>query len=431
MEKQLAAHTRLSLANERTLLSWCKLTCIFASGGFLTHALTGLRPERDMEHLVQALGQLSLAGLVCITGLTLYHRRRGLFEKKHMGSYSSTESITMVAIGIFATLAITLLRAVHQEAEYASSSCLQLRDFQLTDALPPYFYITFHGPPDALAGMCRGTGAVQRFSVNTGAYVGPATDQRAALVRSPRGLVLHNGVLVVVDAGEGAEYSSLAVFGDCAGRDVRPYMGKVRPRGRPELADAFAHPYGIALAADGTFRVTAQNGGALLAVDIENLTSPVTLLEQIADRPTDLDQSGALRGLAIDDVGCNHVAEKHANKVWHLCPDAKPEWTKVSNPIGLTAHGGALFVSSFDDKTPGVLKFEKHKGDTAFTQTMFYVHKRLKHPTGMVVHRGMLYVLEQVHKQLLFFDVECGTYNGTLISQLPDLPEAIAIIPEC
>jgi len=53
---------------------------------------------------------------------------------------------------------------------------------------------------------------VHRFTLS-GAYAGPATNQRDALVHMPRGMAASSGLLVVVDSWAGD--SSIAFFGKC------------------------------------------------------------------------------------------------------------------------------------------------------------------------------------------------------------------------
>ena len=117
--------------------------------------------------------------------------------------------------GIFLMLGATFLIAMLHEVSHFSPDCLRLHR-TLEDLPAPYLYISLHGASDPLSDICTGLGAVQRFSL-MGAYIGPATDQISAMVHSPRGMVLHNELLILADAGEGAimRRPSLAVFGDC------------------------------------------------------------------------------------------------------------------------------------------------------------------------------------------------------------------------
>ena len=99
MEKQVVAHTRLHLANERTLLAWTKLACILASGGFLTQALVpspcryeidaaGRLAKSAATHFFQG-AHLLLACVVLALGLRIFFRRRALLDAQWLGSYSA------------------------------------------------------------------------------------------------------------------------------------------------------------------------------------------------------------------------------------------------------------------------------------------------------------------------------------------------------
>ena len=176
------------------------------------------------------------------------------------------------------------------------------------------------------------------------------------------------------------------------------------------------HPYGLASSRDGAIlRVSAQNGGALLNVDLANVSCPITVAAQLEplprghdleEEPDELDEpepaqrgpvlrshdleeepdepdepelegespsgapsgapswawstklgndginaaSGPLRGVALDDVGCSHVADKHADKIWHVCTGEPLRSTHVPKPLGVHFHSGSsgerLYVGS-------------------------------------------------------------------------------------
>ena len=468
MDQKQVAHTRLHLANERTLLSWIKLGCIFTAGGFLTRVAIPKdidlhSPDAPWEAKAQQFSQLCLGMIVICVGLSLFVRRRKMFADKWMGSYGFPRSLRVAVGGIFVTLFVTLLQALSKEAEYNSADCLRLKtEANVESAPPPYLYVSFHGTNTPLADLCTGVGAVQRFSLS-GAYAGPATDQRAALVHSPRGLILHNELLILADAGEGASLHkpSLAIFGDCAGRDKRPFLGRVRaPDPQTELA--FTHPYGLAAGKNGVIQASAQNGGALLAVALSNRTAPISVVEQL-EPPVSADHihSGPLRGLAIDDDGCSHIADKHAGRVAHVCPGSPTRFTSVDKPVGVFADGRLLYVGSFVDvekeaakegkATKGEAKEEAKEGtggdsearsavhvfkrsaapDSPYTLVRSITHKKLVHPAGLLTHDGVLYVLEQTHRALLSFDPATGNFNGVLVEHLPDAPEGLVLAPGC
>ena len=379
---------------------------------------------------------------------------------------------------MLATLLLTLYEAVEHEIAYNSASCLQLKHRPLVDAPPPYLYVTFHGSADPLSSLCSGVGAVQRFSL-AGEYVGPATDQRAALVHSPRMMTMvDNELLVLADAGEGSRLHrpALAFFGDCADKGVRPFRGRIRATDHA-TERSFLHPYGVAWSRkSGALRATSQNGGALLEADLTMNQSdgmrPLRVVAQLEDTargaegerggeggeggegglalPWDASwseqdvvdaKSGPLRGLAIDDDDCTHVADKRADKIWHVCHDQPLRSTKVLKPIGVHAHGTKLYVGSF---TPphGAVHVLKRRADTsssveegtgadAYQITRSFIHERLVHPAGLLVHGGLLYVLEQRSRALLTFGVDTGNLTGALLRDLPDVPEGLLLSLGC
>ena len=472
MDKMTVAHTRLHLANERTLLAWTKLASIIAAGGFLTRLLVPSQRALTLDEgppksaTVLQVAQMMLAVVVLGLGLNLFRRRRVLLASKWLGSYSAPISPWAAIVGVLATLLLTLFQALAHEVEYNSPGCLRLKR-PLVDAPPPYLYVSFHGSADPLGGLCSGVGAVQRFSL-AGEYVGPATDQRAALVHSPRMMTMHNELLVLADAGEGARLHrpALAVFGDCAGKGVRPFLGRIRATDAA-VEQSFLHPYGLASSRSGMLRASSQNGGALLEVDLNNASHPLNVLLQLESAgrgaPVEGDASprspaglpwsehgvnavsGPLRGIDIDDDDCTHVADKRADKIWHVCHDQPLRSTKVLKPIGVHAHGTKLYVGSFTpphgavhmlerrtDTTPGTGEGE---GD-AYHITRSFTHKRLVHPAGLLVthtavQSGVLYVLEQSKRALLAFDLATGNLTGTVLHDLPDVPEGLMLSLGC
>jgi len=441
MNKPDVAHTRLHLANERTLLGWTKLGCIFAAGGFLTKALSPKETVPSMTSSVYNSAQLLLSAGILAIGISVFRWRRSLLGSKWMGSYGAPASLWLAISGIFVMLMLTLAHAVVQEAIYNSPDCLRL-PLPLSDAPPPYLYISFHGADEPLSQLCTGTGAVQRFSLQ-GEYVGPATDQRAALVHSPRGMALHNNQkLVLADAGEGSALHrpALAIFGDCAGRDKRPFLGRVRAPDRATQA-AFAHPYSVAVSGGGTIQVSAQNGGALLAVELPN--APALLTANSTARFTIVAQlentthahslkSGPLRGLAITADECSHVADKHRNMVWHVCSGGVDiTSTDIDNPIGVHVHDDALYVGSFSSVAPAVHVLKRKRGDGKWAITLTITHKRLVHPAGLLAYQNVLYVLEQSYRALLTFDTTTGAFLGEPLTKLPDTPEGLLLSMGC
>lgn len=446
MNKADVAHTRLHLANERTLLGWTKLGCIFAAGGFLSRVLSPKQTSPSVTSSVYVSVQLLLAAAILAIGISVFRWRRALLASKFMGSYGASTSLRLAICGIFVMLMLTLAHAVVQEAVYNSEDCLRL-PLPLSEAPPPYLYISFHGADEPLSQLCAGTGAVQRFSLQ-GEYVGPATDQRAALVHSPRGMALHNNQhLVLADAGEGAALHrpALAIFGDCAGRDKRPFLGRVRAPSKAMEA-AFAHPYGVAVSSTSLIQVSAQNGGALLTIDLPsaaalltaNATAHFTVVAQLENTTHAHSlKSGPLRGLATTADDCSHVADKHRDALWHVCAGgADVSYTGIPHPIGVAAHDDVLYVGSFSDAAPAVYMLKRRKasspsgaGEWAIALTIS--HKRLVHPAGLLAYQNVLYVLEQSHRALLTFDATSGAFLGELLTKLPDKPEGLLLSMGC
>ena len=74
-----------------------------------------------------------------------------------------------------------------------------------------------HGSKRPSTAIChpeRGVSGVHRFALATGAYAGPATDQRTALMQAPRGMVLRDGLLYIAESS--ANDPGVAVFGNCS-----------------------------------------------------------------------------------------------------------------------------------------------------------------------------------------------------------------------
>ena len=53
------------------------------------------------------------------------------------------------------------------------------------------------------------------------------------------------------------------------------------------------------------------------------------------------------------------------------------------------------------------------------------------HPAGLVVQSGTLYVLDQLHRSLLTFELPTGNFSGALIENLPDAPEGLLLSSGC
>ena len=282
--------------------------------------------------------------------------------------------------------------------------------------------------------MCNaahGVSGVHRFTLS-GAYAGPATNQRDALVHMPRGMTATTGLLVVADSY--ADDSSLVFFGACVNAGLRPYLGRIRPESKATRS-SFQHPYSVVNAPDepGRLKVSSQDGGAIISVD--TISGEMSVEKQVSRiRPTKGSKlSGPLRGLAIDGHGCEHVADRHADAIWHYCKDNVVTMTKLAKPVGLYADGALLYVGSFDKQQPAVYALDllASPGPKGKRVVRTFQHPTLLHPTGMLVHRGMLYVLEQTSAGMLKFHANSTEFVSTVLSNLPDAPEGILLVDEC
>ena len=74
---------------------------------------------------------------------------------------------------------------------------------------------------------------------------------------------------------------------------------------------------------------------------------------------------------------------------------------------------------------------EEGTGADAYQITRSFIHERLVHPAGLLVHGGLLYVLEQRSRALLTFDVDTGNLTGALLRDLPDVPEGLLLSLGC
>lgn len=507
--------TRIHLASERTLIAWLRTAATLGAGALF--AVLGRQTSKSVHGGGAVYGpvQAVVALGVMAYGLAQYARRRRYVRNRHHHAYSEVCGPGTLAVFVGVSLATDLGLMAWQAFGPASPLCASLPLPMMLNATPPFLYVTFHGmpvrprpnrsrcvrpiPPRSLArtdprgstlalgsrrqqpkllfsrGVCGGVSGVHRFTLS-GAYAGPVTSVEApARMRYPRGMVHHLGLLLVLESW--AEDPSLAVFGGCAEPlSERPFLGRIRPpvaRGDASLDASFAHPYGVVEAPDGTLHVSAQNGGAVVSVDITTgdmrvvhqarrrrrrppsscahrarsraLALPHALpsarlggVQVEPPRPLGAVKSGALRGLAIDAVGCEHVADKHADAVWHYCPGDTEHaaHTKVHRPIALAldADADVLYVSSLGQKVGGAgprvvaLDLKGAKGSGGYPVRREFSAPGLVHPAGMVVHQGVLYLLEQTTGSLVRFNADSGEYAGALLSGLPDTPETLLLI---
>ena len=332
------AESKFFMANERTLIAWLRLATTIGVGAFLGYIASDGKPG-SQSHGWGGV-KLAVGALIPVYALVMYHRRIALVRARHMGTFEEKFGPAAVAFVIAVSLVLDLGYLLRQPAV----GCLELPVPVFRNATPPYLYVSFHGTSHPRLGCDDGIGGLHRFTLQ-GHYAGPATDQLAAQMLQPRGMVRQDGLLFVADSWIGD--SSVVVYGPCAGTSARTYLGRIRPDGA--IAAAFGHPYGLASEGDGKeLRLSAQNGGAIIAIDPQSNAMHVEHQVERLPGKRPADKSGPLRGLAIDSRGCQHVADKRADKVWHYCPDAAPSGTHVTKPISLFFEPTAsrLYVSS-------------------------------------------------------------------------------------
>lgn len=427
------AHMKMALANERTLIAWVRVGATYGAGAVVATMMT---KEMVNDNHGFTLTVQALLGLLVIAWGTMQFVRRGkLLAERWHGSYESNWGPAIFTIASVISVLLTAGVSIRRIQEYYSDTCPYLPGLNHTpNALPPFFYLTFHGSANPRKAMCRaarGVSGVHRFTLS-GDYAGPATNQRDALMHMPRGMTATTGLLVVADSW--APDSSLVFFGACVNAGLRPYLGRIRPESKA-TRNAFQHPYSVVNVPDepARLKVSSQDGGAIISVD--TISGEMSVEKQVSRiRPTKGSKlSGPLRGLAIDRQGCEHVADRHADAVWHYCKDNAVTMTKLSKPVGLYADGALLYVGSFDKQQPAVYALDllASPGPKGKRVVRTFRHPSLLHPTGMLVHRGMLYVLEQTSAGMLKFHATSTEFVSTVLSNLPDAPEGILLVDEC
>lgn len=433
---------KMALSNERTLIAWVRVGATYGAGAVVAAVIT-TDPSRDPAHRQTSISltvQALLGLLIVAWGVVQFVRRGKMLAARWHGSYEAHLGPAAFAIATIISVLLTMSVSLRRIEEYYSDDCLYLPGLsvaQMANATPPFLYISFHGTSNPRKAMCNskhGVAAVHRFTLS-GAYAGPATDQRDAMVHMPRGMAAINGLLVVADSY--VEDSSLVFFGACVNAGVRPFLGRIRPDDK-QMRASFEHPYGVVTSRDDPSRllVSSQDGGTIVAVD--TTTGEMSVERQVSVRVAkDSPTSGHLRGLAVDSNGCEHVADKHADAVWHYCPDNVVTMTQISKPIDLFVDGALLYVGSFDNKMPAVhvLDLQSTPGKHGKKIVRSFTHRLLVHPAGMLVHSHLgvksLYVLEQTTLGLLKFDVNTTNFVSSILSDLPDVPEKVHLVNEC
>jgi len=456
------ADAKMHLANERTLIAWVRIGSTFGAGAVVASTLRKYNetPETQSFGGMSATAQALLGLLVVTWGTITYVWRARLLRERWHGSYESSLGPAVIAIATVSSVLLTASASLARVHAFFSDDCLLLPGLpHYANATPPFLYISFHGVSHPRRELCtadQGVATIHRFTLD-GQYAGPATDQRAAMLRYPRGMATSLGMLFVADSD--VEDSSIAVFGACAGSAARPFLGRIRPSKGDAVHSAFSHPYAVVTGpTPSKLRLSTQNGGAI--IQVSTISGEMQVERQVSPHVSrHATHSGNLRGLAVEaDGACEHVADKHNDKVWHYCGGAfsevRPTSTHINSPIDLVIDSGLLYVGSFDSKRPAVYALDLGSDGSggsgapgagrSYRVVHTYVHPRMRHPAGLLIDQNTLYVLEQSTRSLMAFDivspdeagvsaVRGGVSNESrfILEDLPDVPEKLALISEC
>jgi len=131
------------------------------------------------------------------------------------------------------------------------------------------------------------------------------------------------------------------------------------------------------------------------------------------------------RGVAVDSVqNFVYVASETAGVMVFNSTGGLLQTIVVNDPIGVVVTGGYLFVSSAGSDE--VYSYHLTSGK----QVMKYSAAGMKHPCGLVVVNGVLYVLGQKQVDMLAFTVSDGSFLGPVVTEFPDSPEQL-IVASC
>lgn len=308
---------------------------------------------------------------------------------------------------------------------------------------PPYIYVTVH---DEVQNILQYN--LEGCLIRTDVLI--AEDQFFKWEVELRSMLLgrykgEEHALYVTDAS--THDSQVLVFGDCIrnpeerhyGR--RPFLAKVVDTDMNRGAD---HAYGLCFDENSNLYASFQHTGTVLRFYQDSFTPmplPPSFHHLRRDdyfqgtfvqfgKPREQEKSGqGVRAIArvrtniwIANEDLNGIAVTSINTglITHIIP--------VDNPIGLYYDEGrdVVFVSS-KSHTYGGLVFA-FDGKT-FKELHHYVIDGMPHPTGIVIHNGILYVGEQVNRVILKFDVEKRHFLGKL-TNVPGVIEQL-ILSDC
>jgi len=253
------------------------------------------------------------------------------------------------------------------------------------------FFVSYHG------GKASGVNNLDVYTIN-GSSLGP-------LIKDVKGLRELRGIAQIDDdtflfANAYIGNSSILTT-NCAGTQLSILTQKM-----------ISHPYGIAYNIN-TRMVYVTNQDTNNVVVFPYDTPALTTAFAKVDTP---------RGITVDPVrNFVLVASESAGVLVFNSTGYLRQTIVVDDPIGVAVGAGYLFVSSAG--TDSVYSYNLTSGKQMTT----YSSGGMKHPCGLVVNRGVLYVLGQKQTDMVAFMVSDGSYLGKVIKGFPDAPEQLVV----
>jgi len=271
---------------------------------------------------------------------------------------------------------------------------LSLLAISLTLSLvfPQSFYITFHGGKG-------GYNNIAVYSLN-GTNLGnliSSEDGHASL----RGMAFNTTYATVYIAS--AKDNTLITTNGC-GSSVNVFSS----------SSDLVHPYGIAL--DGSLdRVYVSNQDGDNVVYIGSDGSAVEFARGVTNP----------RGIAVDTKTSNvYVGSEDLQAVLGFDSNGNQIGKfAVDIPVGVYIANDVLYASN-RGVGPATFAYNLTTGNKIMTYA-----SEDPHPTGIVLHEGILYVLGQTNQQLYQYKADTGESLGSIVSFTGDYPEQIILGP--
>jgi len=291
---------------------------------------------------------------------------------------------------------------------------------------PPFLYVTFH---DSVLGW----GSVEKFS-RDGCSLGNPISADLTLLTATRGMAIIDDYFYL--ASSKTSDSRILQFGQCSKgkgalkKGVRPYIGDFITQLDTSLG--LDHPYGIAVDRNEGMYISCQNTDCILRFDSNGNPMPAPSYFNGSQGLwpglfAQFDRFGnGARGL--DFVGDNlWAASEDAGGIDIIDPNGFPVgFYELSKPIGVhyDAKSNLVYLSSRDNLDPKIIALNP----TNMTTVREYRVLLELHPTGMVVHDDMLFVIGQITDKLYTFNTTTGELLGSIV-KFDGTAEEIALSP--